>query len=355
MTHRPDLTLCVINFNGEAYLEDTLRAAVERASHFLEILLIDNASTDGSVNLARRLFPAVRIVPLAENRGPSAARNRAWREAVTDRLLVLDNDVVLHGKCVEILSEALDANSRAVAAMPSVIYAADPEKVQYDGAGCHYLGLMTLHNQEANRAEQDRAVRKIDSLVTACFLADRSRWGGGDPFDENLFIYFEDHDFGMRIRIGGGEILSVPEAACLHREGTEGLSLRRTGRYTGRRVENVIRNRWQIVARNYSARSLLLLAPALLVYELSQLAAAAAKGWLRPWASSARWMAANRGALLRKRRAIQRGRAAPDRDFLRGDPIPFTGHLAKTPLERAAKGALDAFVRFYWALVRRAL
>lgn len=355
MTGRQCITLCVTNYNGEAYLEETLSAAVERAGLFVEILLVDNGSDDGSLELVRRRFPAVRVVALGENRGASAARNRGWREAVSDRVLFLDNDVRLCGQCVERLSAALDAGKNAVAAMPSVLYANDPGIVQYDGAGCHYLGLMSIHNGNGKRANQDKRTRSIDSLITACFLADRTRWGDGDPFDENLFIYLEDHDFGMRIRLRGGEILSVPEASCLHREGTEGLSLRKTGRYTPVRLDNLIRNRWQIIAKNYSVRTLALFAPVFLVYELCQFSIVVARGWLGSWTSSVEWMIANRADLRERRAAVQGSRAVPDREFLEGGPIPFADQLAESGPARLARGALDAFSRLYWNLVRRAL
>lgn len=355
MTREAPPTLCVINYNGEAYLEETLRAAKERADLFAEILLLDNHSNDGSVALVNRQFPEVRTVVLGENRGPSAARNRGWREAKTDRILFVDNDVVLSGRCVELLCEALDSHTGAVAAMPSVLYAGDPGTVQYDGAGVHYLGQMTLHGQNSPRAGQERAIRSIDSLVTACFLVDRGRWGDDDPFDENLFIYFEDHDFGIRIRLRGGEILSVPDAACLHREGTEGLSLRKTGKYTANRVKNVIRNRWQVIVRNYSARTLLLLAPALLLYEFSQLLMVIARGWLGPWVSSLWWMIANGGDLMRRRAAIQRSRVLPDREILGGGPIPLADQIASNRIARAARCTLDFLVQQYWRLVRRAI
>ncbi len=355
MTSRPDLTLCVINYNGKAYLEETLRAAVEQSDLFSRILLVDNGSDDGSVDLVKNEFPSVQLILRGENEGPAAARNRGWRRATTNRILFLDNDVALTRHCVQALTEALDSHSDAVTAMPTILYASDPETVQYDGAELHYLGHMILHYENLPRAKQEMSIRKIGSVVTSCFLVDRARWGNGDPFDESFFIYFEDHDFGIRVRLRGGEILSVRGAACFHREGTEGLSLRKTGRYTRRRVTLLIRNRWQIIARCYSARTLLFLSPLLFFYEFTLFLTVVARGWIVPWTLAVAWMIKHGNELFRRRRTVQQSRLLSDREIMRGGPIPLTEQMAGNRMERMAKSALNFVVQQYWNLVHRAI
>ena len=63
------VSLCMINYNGEAYLRESLPAALRQAERFAEILLVDNGSTDGSLDLVEREFPAVRVVRMGENCG----------------------------------------------------------------------------------------------------------------------------------------------------------------------------------------------------------------------------------------------------------------------------------------------
>jgi len=205
--------------------------------------------------------------------------------------LFVDNDVSLSDDCVDRLIEALDNNSSAVAAMPSVLYAHEKDTVQYDGADNHFLGLMILHHQQERFLAGTREVRKIGSLVTACAVVDRRRVPDPEPFDESFFIYFEDHDFGVRMRAMGHEILSVPAASCFHGKGTEGLSVRRTRKYSKRTVFFLIRNRWQFILKNYSLRSLLLLSPMFFIFEISQLIIVTKKGWLLEWGRAVAWIA----------------------------------------------------------------
>jgi GT2 family glycosyltransferase len=346
------LAAVVVNWNGEQCLEPTLTALFGQGHLYREVLLVDNASTDGSLELVRERFPSVRMLPLAVNEGPAAARNAGWRAAACDLILFLDNDVVLEPGCAQELRRALAARPDAAVATPRIVHAERPDVIQYDGGLCHFVGLMALRNAEMPLAAAPAATCDIDSMVSACFLADRARLGPGEPFDRDFFIYLEDHDFGLRTRIAGHAMLSVPSAVCRHGAGTRGLSLRQTGRYTSTRVRCLIRNRWLVLIKDYAARTLVLLAPALVVYEVIQLAAAARKGWLPQWWESIRFVLSNRRAILARRRAVQAARAIPDRQLLRGGPLPFTTRLVSGRTEGAGLALLDRLLNRWWILVR---
>lgn len=351
---RPErpVSLCVINFNGERYLERTLSAARRSCLSFNEILLVDDASTDGSLALVRARFPEVVILPQERNGGPGAARNAGFRAARHDLILFADNDVALEPDCAQRLREALEGRPDALVAVPRVLYADRPGTIQYEGADCHYLGLMALRRQEADAATAPGEVADCQSVVTCSLMVDRSRWRGGEPFDATFIFNYEDHDFGVRTRVLGHRVLAVPAATCLHGEGTAGLSFREGRERSPIRIYCLIRNRWRILLQSFQLRTLVLLMPCLAVYELFQLAGAARKGWLGVWLRAAGWMIANPGIVLRRRREVQRSRRTPDRDILQGGPLPFTPGLAAGGTERAARAGLDRFVAGYWRLVR---
>ncbi len=343
----------MINYNGEAHLRRSLPAAVARADEFAEILLVDNGSTDGSIAFVERNFPMVRILRLGENRGAGAARNAGIRAAVSDRILLLDNDVVLLDGCAATLSAALDRHPRAAAAAATVLYARDPAIIQYDGADSHYLGLMILRHADVPLADRRVEVRTGNSLVTCCFMLDRRRLPEGVRFDEDYFYIAEDHDFGLQLRELGCEIVSVPDALVLHGDGTENLSIRQLGGYSRLRVFYTIRNRWLVILKHYSARTLLLLAPMLLVYEIAQLAGVIRKGWFREWREAAAWTIRHMPETLEKRRRIQQQRRLPDRAILEGGPLPLRPELVGSPGEDLARRLLDRLVSGYWRMVAR--
>lgn len=351
-----DISICVVNYNGEALVGDAIRAAIGAEPSFREVVLIDNGSTDRSLELVSSQFPQVRIIALADNRGPGAARNAGFTSSLGDRVLFVDNDVLVTPHCAAELSRALDADREAVIAMPRVLYRHSPEIIQYDGAESHYLGMMSLRNQDMPVHAAPSEVTQIGSLVSACFMVDRSRWGGrggGDLFDDSFFIYHEDHDLGLRARLTGGRILAVPHAQCLHGEGTAGLSLRSTGSYRPTRVVGTIRNRWLVLLKNYQLRTLLLLSPVLVVFELFQLAGAVKKRWHREWWRAFRHVASHWSEIRTSRSEVQGMRRVGDGLLLRGGPVPFTTQLAGARSERMAASVLDRICTSYWTTVKR--
>lgn len=349
------MTLCIVNYNGEARLGRVLAAARGSAVPFGEILLVDDASRDASLDLIRREHPDVRVVARERNGGPAAARNDGFRAAAHDLVLFVDNDVALEPGCAGHLQATLESRADALVALPRVLYADRPGIIQYDGADCHFLGLMILRHHEAPAAAVSGEIAEVGSVVTCAFLVDRSRWDGGEPFDASFVFNLEDHDFGVRSRARGHTLLSVPAATCLHGEGTPGLSYRSGGTHSPTRVYCLIRNRWRIVLQTYALRTLLLLSPCLFLYELFQLAGVVRKGWLGSWLRAVGWMAANPGVVLRRRREVQRRRRTPDRQVLSGGPLPFTPELLPGKLERMARAWLDRIAVAYWRAIERYL
>ncbi|HWP93452.1 MAG TPA: glycosyltransferase family 2 protein [Thermodesulfobacteriota bacterium] len=347
------LTLCLINYNGERYLEESLGSVIAQRGKFKEILLIDNASVDKSLEIVNDRFPGVKVVKLGNNLGPGAARNVGFKTASNDLILFMDNDVYLSSECPDRLLKAIGDNPLAAVAMPRVLYADRRDLIQYDGADSHILGLMTLHNVNQPVSSAANSTRKISSLVTACFLVDRRKWEGVDPFDDSFIFNYEDHDFGLRTRIRGYEVLSVPSACCYHGEGTDRLSLREGKSYSRVRVYCLIRNRWQLILKNYQFKTIFLLSPMFFVYEAFQLGGVIGKGWFSEWLKALFWIFSHPVEILEKRRIVQKSRKTPDREILVGGPVPYSTELIKSPLERAGKNLLDFLAKFFWSQVKR--
>ena len=342
----------MINFNGERYLERSLAAVLAQGDVIDEVLLVDNASEDESLRLARDLHPGVRVLRRGRNDGPAAARNAGFAAAASDRILFLDNDIILAEGAAARLSAALDSDPSAAIAVPRILDGRRPGTVQFDGADCHFLGGMGLHHAGRPDADVPHATREIGSLGAGCFAVDRRRLGMAQPFDESFLFNYEDHDFGVHARLRGNRILAVSAARCLHLDGTPGLSMRPGGRYHPLRVYCLIRNRWLVLLKYFEWRTLALLAPLLLVYELAQLAVAAGKGWLGEWARAAWWVVCHLPDVLERRRAIQASRRIPDRRLLADGPLPFRAELTPRGPERIAKRALDRVSGAYWRLAR---
>lgn len=347
-----DVTLCIINHNGATHLPLAFAALGRQSQPFGEVLLVDNASTDESLEQAVALWPRTRLLRLDRNLGPGAARNAGFAAAHSDIILFQDNDVRLEWDTATLLLDDLLAHPGTLAVAPRVLYGAEPGRVQFDSADCHYLGLMATRNADAPAAA-DASACDTTSLVTACFLIDRSRWAGGEPFDETLGFNLEDHDFGVRACVSGHRLRVEPRARVLHGTGTPGLSYRPGGVPSDDRQFYLTRNRWIVVIKCYAPRTLLLLGPALLLFELLQFS------WLlvqrRPgvWFRALTSLWRSRHRVLASRRVVQRTRRVSDGRVLRDAPLPMTRHVRGSRAVTTVGPAVDRMLRRYWRWARR--
>jgi GT2 family glycosyltransferase len=349
----PETSLCIINHNGVEHLPPTFVALTAQEWPFSEVLLVDSGSTDSSIQLVQALYPGIRVIRLERNLGPGAARNAGFAAARADRILFMDNDVHLERDTVRHLVAEMDAHPGTLAVAPRVLYDADDAIVQFDSADCHFLGLMATRNADLPLAGLDDTPGDTTSLVTACFLIDRTRWHGGDPFDDSLGFNLEDHDFGVRSVVAGHRLRVQPRARVRHGSGTPGLSYRPGQLPSAERQFYLTRNRWIVVAKCFSTRTLLLLAPALLLFEFTQLVwlTQQRRGsvWFRAVASL--WAARHRvGA---ERRVVQASRGTSDSKILRSAPLPVTRHVRESGVVRKLGPQLDRVLRAHWQLVHR--
>lgn len=350
-----ELTICVVSHNARERLASVLDALERLDGPVSETLLVDSGSTDGTTTWARSRWPRVRVLSLAGNRGPGAARNLGFERATHDLVLFVDDDVAPEPGCARALLEGL-RSTEATFAMPTVVYARDGRPVHHMGARAHFVGVVVPEGAGGRRPPPDGSrCRRTESLITACFLADRARWGRSPPFDEAFFLYQEDHDLGLRARALGHEIVWVPEALALHGRGTPGLSPRREGRHMPERVRLQVVNRWRVLLKNYEARTLVLLAPPLLLYELAQLLGALWLGAAGAWARAARDVLRSLPELRVRRQEVQRARRRPDRALLTGGRLPLEAGLRARRGIRVFASGLDRLLDGYWRLVRPVL
>ncbi len=350
------VTLCIVNYQGSQHLPAALLAAGRSSLAFGEILVVDNASTDGSIAWLRSEHPDIRVLELTANRGPAGARNAGFAAAVHDLILFQDNDVQLDVRCAETLLEALTASTHALLVAPRVLYADNPALVQYESADCHFLGLMSTRNADRPMRELPTATLPTTSLVTACFLIDRGPVASWSAVRRMVWLQLRGPRLrrprkrpGLRVARCAGRTRPARQ-----RDGR----ISRTGPATPCRSSAcfyLIRNRWSVITKSFAARSLLVLAPVLACYELCQLAGVASKGWLGEWFSALQSWWKELPRLRVERQAVQRTRRTSDRLILKGGPLPLTPAVGTGRVSRLAIRMLQGIADGYWRLAQRLL
>lgn len=348
------ISVVVVNYNGAAHLEHALPALRALRGPIDEVLVVDNASTDGSAERVAELLPGARVLRLPRNDGPCAARNAGLRAARNRWVLALDNDAVVAPDVLEKLLAARDAAGPDVAVLqPRSVFFDDPARVHYDGGAFHYAGLIALRNFYAplERAE-GRGVVEVDCAIAVALLVDKDRLLELGGWDERYFILFEDLDLSYRLRARGLRILSVEDALVRHRGGTSGISFREGPDYPRSRVFLHARNRRLFLAKNLAPRTLAAARPGLALYDLASFAFALAAGAGAEWRRG-RSEARVQWSALRAEEARERPRrTVGDAELLRGGPLVLTPAVERSFAKRAASRALDLALRAWWSVGR---
>jgi GT2 family glycosyltransferase len=363
------VTLCIINYNGLAYLQEAVANLQALSTRFDEILVVDNGSSDGSLSYLDTI-DKITVLALPSNNGPASARNAGFLQARHDVILFQDNDISLTDGVVEALYKTLQMNTKVLLTVPRVVYKSHPDIIQYESADCHLLGMMILRQANTRTDLAPMEITQTSSMVSACFMIDRRRWHNlslpgrsqhsqsvnSQPlFDEDFIFNLEDHDLGVRANLLGFSILAVPHATVKHGVGTEGLSYRPGRNTSATRMYCLIRNRWWIVCRYYSLRSLIILSPLMLAFELLQLAGVILKGWGKEWWRAFVDTIRHLPALLAERNVYQDLRQRADHEILHIGNLPLTQAMNSGIVARIGIGLFEIFMHGYGYLVKKLL
>lgn len=300
--------LIVLTWNGRGWLTDCLNAVRALDAQPAEVVVVDNASTDGTADFLRDAFPEVRVVQLERNVGFAAGNNAGARQASAEYLVFLNNDTRVQPQWLSALLAPVDADA-TVGLVTSRVEYMDPAG-HIDSAGDGYLrcggAFKHAHGQPVSHAGPSR---EVFSACGAGFLIRRNLFEAVGGFDEDFFMVYEDVDLSYRARLRGSRCVYASEAVVLH-AGSASL-----GRVSAHAVFYGQRNlEWTWIKNSPSRlfwRSLL----SHLAYDVAGAAGYAVRGQLLSW-GRAKWAALRSlPAVLRKRRVIQ-GTTTVDPDAL---------------------------------------
>src|ERR671923_112826 len=220
-----DVSVVVVSYNARDQLERCLTAVAGGAA---EVIVVDNASTDGSAELVRKRFPAVRLIELPENRGFGAGNNEGMRAASGRYFLLLNSDAWPVGDAVERLVAFADEHPDVAVVGPRLL---NPDgSLQRSVRGFptpwrlateyFFLRKLAPRTQAFNALYgggfDHRSARDADWLYGACLLVRREAAGSVGLFDEDFFLFSEETDWCYRFRAAGWRVVFEPAAEFAH-------------------------------------------------------------------------------------------------------------------------------------------
>jgi N-acetylglucosaminyl-diphospho-decaprenol L-rhamnosyltransferase len=218
----PELSYCVVNTNGRemllaclAAIEATHPAGVER-----EILVLDNASTDGSADAVRALGGDIAVIERERRTGKAANDSLLMERAKGRYCLLLNEDSELRPGAAAVLIAALEANPGAAAATPQLLDsdgAPTPCAWRFPGIGTALAGALFLHRWLTVQST-GKTTRRVDWAQSSALLVRREAAVAVGFMDPDFFVYYDECDFAKRLVEAGWHELFVPGAAAVHHD-----------------------------------------------------------------------------------------------------------------------------------------
>jgi GT2 family glycosyltransferase len=211
----PRVTVAIPNWNGARFLASCLDSLRAQTFGDFDVVVVDNGSTDESLDLVARDYPEVRLVRWETNRGVAAAFNEGVRQCRGDLLALLNNDMELDPGWLEAMAAAMDADPKAGAVAAKILFI---DRKTINSAGDVYRrdgvpGNRGVH--EIDRGQYDRP-EYVFGASGGASLFRRRLFDEIGFFDERLVSYCEDVDWAWRMQLAGYRCLYVPGAVAYH-------------------------------------------------------------------------------------------------------------------------------------------
>jgi N-acetylglucosaminyl-diphospho-decaprenol L-rhamnosyltransferase len=218
----PELSYCVVNTNGRDYLLTCLAAieATNPAGIEREILVLDNASTDGSADAVRALGGDIELIEQPRRTGKAANDSLLMKRAQGKYCLLLNEDSELKPGTASVLMAALDADPQAGAATPQLLDSdgsPTPCAWRFPGVGTALAGAFFLHRRLTVQST-GKTTRRVDWAQSSALMVRREAAARVGFMDPDFFVYYDECDFAKRLAEAGRHELFVPAAAAVHHD-----------------------------------------------------------------------------------------------------------------------------------------
>ena len=219
----PSVAVVILNWNGLSFLKRFLQSVVDTNYSNLQVIVGDNASTDGSVTFLQQHFPSVQIIQNKKNYGFAEGYNRVLEQVQADYYVLLNSDVMVPENWIAPVISMMTADPSIAAAQPKIKWFDDPTRFEYAGAAGGYLDCFgfpfcrgrIFNNNELDHGQYNDPVEVFWASGAALFVK-RSCWievGGLDP---DLFAHMEEIDVCWRLKNLGYKIVFCPDAEVFH-------------------------------------------------------------------------------------------------------------------------------------------
>lgn len=268
----PLVSVIVLNYNGKKHLETCLSSIKKTKYSNFETILVDNGSSDGSVDFVRRRFKWVKVVVNEENLGFTEGNNIGYENSSGKYVVLLNNDTAVDPMWLSEMVKVLEKDKKIGAcackvklfSKRSLFNSAGIELDIYGFASSR--GLPSRNNYEEDVGQYDK-VEEVFSAYGAAMMIRRSAIEEVGLFNPDYKMWFEEIDFCWRLRLAGYKIFYTPKAVVYHKL----FSTRKTAIFSKKQKFFLERNRLRTMVQNYSLEMLIKILPFYMLLKLSEL------------------------------------------------------------------------------------
>lgn len=307
---QPKVSIITVNFNGLRFLKDFLESIKNLNYKNIELIFVDNASTDGSVEYLRRNWPEIKVMDNEKNFGFSVANNIAAEGASGEYLFFLNNDTKVHPEAVSELVKKMSVSEE--------LGICGCKMMSYDGGKCFHTGIgVDMFGFPVAGGGTFYAEGSALMIRSQLFKA----VGGFDPA---YFMFHEDIDLAWRVWLSGHQVAAISEAVVYHSVGASagGTALIKEGQYKSTYFRRYFseRNNIRTLLKNYGFPILPFVLIAYFLINLAEMVFFLI--FLKPkvifcYLKAYYWNMVNFNEALRARKKIQDIRKIPDSEILK--------------------------------------
>lgn len=217
------IAVVILNWNGKRFLEKFLPSVIERSGKDAEIIIADNASSDGSIEYLEKNHPEVRIIRLEKNYGFATGYNLALRKVTADYYILLNSDIEVTDDWIMPVIRVLEQDPMIAACQPKIRSFHDPDKFEYAGAaggfidkyGYPFCQGRLFQSLETDNGQYDK-IAEVFWATGACMFVRASVYHELGGFDDDFFAHMEEIDFCWRAKNKGYKIYYTPESKIFH-------------------------------------------------------------------------------------------------------------------------------------------
>lgn len=238
-----DVSIILVNYNTAKLLSACISSIIDKTNDInYEIIVVDNASVDSSVELIRAEFPSVKVIANSQNAGFGVANNIGVKNSIGEYLWFLNSDTILVNNAVKILYDGIREYSKAAIAggnlydlnmMPTTSFYQIMPGPLSDFDNLFFNVFSKARYKKNLNFNYTNHIIEVDGFISgADLLIKKSLFEGIGGFDKDFFMYYEETELTYRVRSMGLKVISVPQAKIIHLEGASETkqenSLRRT-------------------------------------------------------------------------------------------------------------------------------